>query len=116
MAKKEKTTNEKGLLVEALQAKGEILLSQGKQIAAIEIFLDVLENYDINKKLSPLRFKVGSILYDRSDLKGAEKVWGELDPKKDKYYKKIAEEKLASAVWEDDYKKYINRIPAMKKQ
>ncbi|MCB0383892.1 MAG: tetratricopeptide repeat protein, partial [Bdellovibrionales bacterium] len=97
----------------ALERRGDVLLRQGKSVAAVEAYLEMLEQFEDKRPLAYVRYKVGSILYERGDLKGAEKIWGALAGKNGQMYRKMADERLTQAQWQDDYKKYINRIPAM---
>jgi hypothetical protein len=55
---------------------------------------------------------LGQVLYEDGDLKGAEAAWAELKPDKDNVWQRLASEKMQSAKWQNEYKKYLNRIPA----
>ncbi|MBC86961.1 MAG: hypothetical protein CL677_07250 [Bdellovibrionaceae bacterium] len=105
----------KDKLMEAMRLKGEALFGQGRRLAAVEAFMKLLNKYEGDDSLESVRYKVGDILYGLNDLKGAEKVWSELDPEKSVFYNQLAQEKLKNAEWEDTYNKYINRLPAMKR-
>jgi hypothetical protein len=62
--------------------------------------------------MSSVRYKAGKILFDEGDLKGAERIWSALSSSTGEFYKKLAQEKLDQAEWQDSYKRYIDRIPA----
>ena len=97
----------------AMERRADVLLKQGKSVAAVEAYLEMLEQFEKKRPLSYIRYKVGSILYDKGDLRGAEKIWAHLGGESGQMYRKLADERLAQAGWQDNYKKYINRIPAM---
>lgn len=99
--------------VTALERMGDVFYHQKKYLSAVEEYLQLLDQYEDKRPLSYIRYKVGSILYDKGDLKGAEKVWSRLTNENGQMYKKLATERLAQAEWQDSYKKYLNRIPAM---
>lgn len=101
------------VLAKALERRGDVLLKQGKSVAAVEAYLELLDQFEDKRPLSYIRYKAGSILYETGDLKGAEKIWASLDGKNGEMYRRLANERLAQAQWQDDYKKYVNRIPAM---
>ena len=97
----------------AMEKRADVLLRQGKSVAAVEAYLEMLDEFEKKRPLSYVRYKVGAILYEKGDLRGAEKIWSSLNTESGQMYRKLADERLAQAQWQDDYKKYINRIPAM---
>ena len=80
-------------------------------MSAVESYLKVLEQSPENVAL---RYRVGNILFENNDINGAEQMWAKI-PAENTMYKKLANEKLNTMKWEKDYKKYIDRIPAMNK-
>ncbi len=97
----------------ALQVKGDALLAQKKSMAAVEAYQTLLERFEQKMPIASVRYKVGQILFDRGDLKGAGDVWRRLEGGPNEFLWKVGREKLEQSDWEGDYKKYINRIPAM---
>lgn len=95
-----------------LELRGDYQLRTGQRLAAVETFTRLLEEYEAKRPLSSVRYRTGRILYDEGDIKGAEKIWSGLDDKTGEFYKKLAQEKLQQSEWQDNYKKYMDRIPA----
>lgn len=108
-----KVSVDEDVWAKALERRGDVLLHQGKSVAAVEAYLEMLDEFEDKRPLAYVRYKVGSILYEKGDLKGAEKIWASLSGDNGQMYRKLADERLTQAQWQDDYKKYINRIPAM---
>lgn len=98
----------------ALEIKGDSLLGQKRTVAAIEIYQTLLEQFENKRPLGSIRYKVGQLLYERGDVKGAETAWGKLQGGANEILWSLAKEKLDHIKWQDEYKKYANRIPAMK--
>lgn len=96
----------------ALELRGDIYLKNGEKLAAVEAYTRLLDAYEKKYPLSSIRYKAGRILFDEGDLKGAENLWAGLSTENGELYKKLAQEKLSQAEWQDSYKKYIDRIPA----
>jgi hypothetical protein len=46
-------------------------------------------------------------------MQKAADTWNDFKGDKSGFWKKLAQEKLRSSEWNDEYKKYIKRIPAM---
>lgn len=117
VAKMEELKNKSGTLsddewAQTLELKGDVQFEKGQKLAAVETYAQLLESYESSHSLSAVRYKAGKILFDEGDLKGAEKFWAAFDEKMGKFYRKLAQEKLSQAEWQDSYKKYIERIPA----
>lgn len=98
----------------AIELKGDALLGQKRAMAAIEVYQNLLEQFETKRPLGAVRYKVGQLLYDRGDIKAAEAAWGKLQGGANEIFWDLAKEKLEQLKWQDDYKKYANRIPAMK--
>ncbi|MCB0407068.1 MAG: tetratricopeptide repeat protein, partial [Bdellovibrionales bacterium] len=101
------------LKVEALRLRGETLEKQGKKLAAVETYMNLLSQFESQKPMTAVRYRAGRILFDSGDINGAEKIWEKIDEAKEPMFRKLADERLKDAKWQNDYKKYINRIPAM---
>jgi tetratricopeptide (TPR) repeat protein len=95
-----------------LELRGDIQYHTGQRLAAVETYLKLLDQFEAKLPLSSIRYRAGLILFEDGDLKGAQKIWDSLGEKSGLVYKKLALEKLSQAEWMDNYKKYIDRIPA----
>lgn len=101
------------VLSRAMQIKGEALLDQGRALAAVETLQGLLERYETTLPLSNVRYRTGEILFQEGDLAGAAKVWEKLRTQGNELLWKVGQEKIKDAEFRDEYKKYIDRIPAM---
>jgi tetratricopeptide (TPR) repeat protein len=100
------------VLAKALEMRGNLFLDRGKRKDAVTTLQHLVETFDGKRPLSSVRYKIGEILYQDGDLKGSETAWSGLKQEKDDVWQKLAGEQMKSAKWQDEYKKYINRIPA----
>lgn len=100
------------LEAKSLQLKGDILLAQGKSSEAVSTYVELLEKYDGKRPLDSVRYQAGKIKFENGDIKGAEQIWSRLEEGKSSLYSQLANEKLNQSEWQDNYQKYINRIPA----
>lgn len=101
------------VIANAMNAKGDALFAQKKAMAAVETYQNLLENFEAKMPLANVRYRVGEILFERGDLKGAADVWQKLEGTPNDFLWKVGREKLEDAKWQGDYTKYTNRIPAM---
>ncbi|MGE0761648.1 MAG: tetratricopeptide repeat protein [Bdellovibrionales bacterium] len=101
------------MYAKALEIKGGALQAQKKDLAAVETYQQLLDDFESQRPLGSIRFRVGQILFERGDLASAEKIWLKLDAEKYGVFRKLAVERLENARWQSDHKKYIKRIPAM---
>ncbi|MCB0394108.1 MAG: hypothetical protein KDD25_06095, partial [Bdellovibrionales bacterium] len=96
---------------DSLQMMANILLEDGQTDKGIEVANQLLDNYEKDRPLQSMRYKIGKVEFDRGNLVAAEKYWGQLG--KESVWNSIATEQLEHAKFKDNYKKYIERIPAM---
>lgn len=101
------------LHAKALELRGDLQLARGKRGDSIKAYQKLLELYETKRPLSSIRYKVGKIQFDDGDFKEAEATWSSLQDDGKGVWQKLAQEQLAGAKWQGDYKKYIDRIPAM---
>ncbi len=101
------------VLSDAYQVKAQAQVEQKKEMAAVETYQKLLDRFEDKMALGSVRYKVGQILFDRGDLKGAHDVWQRLEGSKNDLLWKVGKEKLDQSQWQADYNKYIKRIPAM---
>ncbi len=97
---------------QVLEMKGDLLFGEGQKLAAVQAYQSLLDSYETSRPLASIRYRTGKILFEEGDLKGAEKIWSQLDEKTGGLYKHLAQEKIQQAEWQDTYRKYIDRIPA----
>ncbi|RME15113.1 MAG: hypothetical protein D6797_07365 [Bdellovibrio sp.] len=98
----------------ALELKAEILVALGKKIAAVDVYMNLLKNFESKMPLESVRYKAGLILFEEGDLMGAKRIWSRLKTSSKKnFYAELAEEKMKSEEWFQKYKKYMDRFPAL---
>lgn len=100
-------------LKDAYETKGLALEKQKRNLAALENYQEFLEKNEADFGLYSIRYRAGELLYEKGDLKAARSMWQKLQGGNGEMYWKIADEKLQHAEWQDEYKKYIKRVPAM---
>ncbi len=101
-------------LLKAFELKAKVLEEQGKELAAVETYMTLFGRLGSQVNVASYRFRAGEILFERGDFSGAERVWASLPNQADDFYRRMANDKMAHSQWKQDYKKYLNRIPAMK--
>lgn len=101
----------------ALETRAEVQLARGKRKDAIASYRAVLEmpvaNADVSRNgYDSVRYRLGQLLFDTGELKEAEEAWGQLAKDDKSLWRRLASEQMSGAKWRDEYKKYIDRIPA----
>jgi tetratricopeptide (TPR) repeat protein len=78
-------------------------------------------NYIVNPQVNPVasnqdmsreKYQLGELYFEKGEMKKAENTWSSFAEKDDKFWSQLADEKMKSAKWQDEYKKYLKRIPA----
>jgi tetratricopeptide (TPR) repeat protein len=100
------------VLAKALELRGDLALARGKRGEAVKAYQELLSQYETKMPLAAVRYRLGKVLYEDGDLKNAEAAWMELKGDKDGLWTRLANEQMQSAKWQNEYKKYLNRIPA----
>ncbi|MFN3454269.1 MAG: tetratricopeptide repeat protein [Pseudobdellovibrio sp.] len=98
--------------VAVLKKLSEISVSENKTKLATETLNTLLSKYEDKYSLAPQRFKLGEIYFSQGQLKKAEETWAELKGSDSDLWRKIAQNKLEDAKWNDENRKYLKRIPA----
>lgn len=80
---------------------------------ALKSYEKLLDKYEKAKPMESVRYRVGKIYFDKGDIKKASQAWEPLKDRKNLFWSKLAQEQLQNANWNGEYKKYIQRIPAM---
>jgi len=96
----------------ALETLGDVFVKRGMRKEAAAAYRELLETYEPSRRLAAVRYRLGQLLYQDGDLKGAESVWNGLSASEDGIWRKLAVEQMESAKWQNEYKKYLERIPA----
>lgn len=96
----------------ALETLGDIFVKRGMRKEAAATYRELLETYESSRPLASIRYRLGQLLYQDGDLKGAESVWSALNSDEDNIWQRLAAEQMESAKWQNEYKKYLERIPA----
>ncbi|MBL7545579.1 MAG: tetratricopeptide repeat protein [Bdellovibrionaceae bacterium] len=82
---------------------------------AIGWYDKLLSSYENVFPLDSIRFRLGKLYFDRGQIQKAQDIWNQFKGKESNSWKKMAQEQVMSNEWKSDYKKYIDRIPAMEK-
>lgn len=96
----------------AMELRAENYLQRGRREEAVNIYANLLNEYESKRPLSSIRYKMGQVLFEQGDLKGAQTAWSQLSAEKDGMWAGLAQEQMQGAKWQHEYKKYLNRIPA----
>lgn len=97
----------------ALEQLGNIYFEQNQTVKALETYEKLLKLYENAKPLASIRYKVGNIYFKKGDLQKAADTWNGLKNEKSEVWYNLAQEQLKNSDWNNEYKKYIKRIPAM---
>lgn len=101
---------------QSLELLGKIYSEKSETAEAISAYSRLLDSYEDKRPLASIRYKLGQIYFNKGDLQKAAEVWGTLKGSKNEFWYNLAQEQLKNSDWRGDYKKYIQRIPAMSKQ
>lgn len=101
----------------ALEVKAEVALARGKPKVAADAYTALLElsiaNADATRKgFDSIRYRLGQLQFEAGDLKAAELAWKGLAQDEKNIWRRLASEQMSGAKWREEYKKYIERIPA----
>lgn len=97
----------------ALEKMAELQMDLKQNDAAAQTYQKLLDRYEKSKPLASLRYRLGKIYFDRGEVKKASDIWKSFEGDKQGFWAKLANENLKNADWNEDYKKYLKRIPAM---
>ncbi len=100
-----------------LEVKAEVALAAGKSKSAAEAYSTLLElpiaNADATRiGFDSVRYRLGKLQFEAGDLKAAESTWKGLAQDEKNLWRRLASEQMSGAKWREEYKKYIQRIPA----
>ena len=97
---------------QALELRGDLMVARGNRGEAAKSYRQLISDYGDKRPLASVRYRLGQLLFEDGDLKGAETAWTDFKPEKDGMWAKLAQEQMQGAKWQKEYKKYLNRIPA----
>ena len=98
------------------RAKSDIAIEAKLSDAAIKSL-----TYIVNPQANPVanaqdmsreKYQLGELYFEKGEMKKAETAWSSFAGQDDQFWSQLANEKMKSAQWQDDYKKYLKRIPA----
>ena len=101
------------LHAKSLEKIAQIYLEEKKIDKALPALEKLLKTYEKTRPLASWRYKMGQIYFDKGEVQKASEVWKDLKNDKADFWYKLAQEQLKGSEWNGDYKKYIQRIPAM---
>ncbi|MEK6774423.1 MAG: tetratricopeptide repeat protein [Bdellovibrionota bacterium] len=97
----------------SLEKLAQINLERNNKDKAIEIYSEMLEKFEDKRPLAAVRYRLGKIQFDQGNLQKANEIWTQFKGEKFEFWKNLAQEQLQNSDWKQNYKKYIQRIPAM---
>ena len=100
------------LNAEALEMLADLQLQSGDKKSAASTYTELLTQFEDKKPLNSIRYKLGEIYFKQGDMQKASTVWNDFKDQETNFWYKMAQEKLKSSEWENDYKNYIKRMPA----
>lgn len=106
---------DKNIHRKSLEQLAKIYDSENDFNQAINWYDKLLTQYEPTFPLESTRFRLGKLYFDRGQLQKAQDVWSQFKGKESESWKKMAQEQVSSNEWKSDYKKYLDRIPAMEK-
>lgn len=101
------------VLKDTRELSAKIHLDTGNLEKAGEIYQAMIKDYEKKYGLNDVRYKLGEIYFKQGNLKLAKDTWNPLQTKEngDTWYR-LAREKMNSKEWDEQYQKYLNRLPA----
>ncbi len=104
------------ILFKSLEKRIEIAEKTKNQPELVSATQRMLELFEETKPIASIRYKLGEIYYKQGKIKKAEQVWTGFKGAQADFWGKLAKDQMKNLSWRDDYKKYIERIPAMSKE
>jgi tetratricopeptide (TPR) repeat protein len=94
----------------AMELKGDMLAETKNYKEAIGTYRKLLDKFEDSQPLESVRYQLGKLQFEVGSHTDAEKTWSALKP--ESFWAKLAKEQLENGRWNQQYKKYIKRIPA----
>lgn len=101
------------VLKEARELTAQAYIDKNQLAKAGEIYAAMLSDYEKEQALNDVRYKLGDIYFQLGKMKKAKDTWNPLQAKEggETWYR-LAREKMNSDEWNQQYQKYLNRLPA----
>ncbi len=103
------------ILFKSLEKRIEISEKSKNEAELVTATQRMLELFEETKPIASIRYKLGEVYYKQGKIKKAEQAWTGFKGAQSEFWGKLAKEQIKNLTWRDDYKKYIERIPAMSK-
>ena len=100
-------------MVQALRHLGDWNVRIKKSNEAIQYYQQALNTFESESPMPDIRYHLGQIYLEQGNLRDAEQTWTKLDPATSRVWYQMAQEQMKQDKFKADYKKYIERIPAM---
>ncbi len=104
------------VLFKSLEKRIEIAEKMKNQPELVMATQRMLELFEETKPIASIRYKLGEIYYNQGKIKKAEQAWTGFKGAQADFWGNLAKEQMKNMSWRADYKKYIQRIPAMSKE
>ncbi|MBC7741679.1 MAG: tetratricopeptide repeat protein [Bdellovibrionaceae bacterium] len=91
----------------------ELLIRQAKTEDAIKVLSQLINKFAEKHSMAQEKYLLGNLHFKNGEIKKAEQAWSQIKGADSDIWKKLSTEKLKQALWDEDYKKHIKRIPAM---
>jgi tetratricopeptide (TPR) repeat protein len=106
-------SNQSEILFKSLEKRIEISEKTKNKTELVNATQRMLELFEETKPIASIRYKLGEIYYNQGAIKKAEQAWTGFKGAQADFWGNLAKEQMKNLSWRDDYKKYIERIPAM---
>lgn len=100
----------------SLEKRFELATQLNRTDEIIQAAEKILKDYEEIRPVASVRYKWGQVLAQQGQMKKAEEIWAGFKGPQSEFWKNLAAENVASESWNEDYKKYRNRIPAMNQE
>ncbi|MES3039365.1 MAG: tetratricopeptide repeat protein [Bdellovibrionota bacterium] len=96
----------------SLKLAADIQMKSGNTDDAIEAIEKLIKTYGEKTPYASYRYRLGNLYFQKGDLQKAKIAWNDLNAQGDKFWAGLAQEQMNSQKWNDEYKRYLQRIPA----
>ena len=104
---------EEEVLRDARNLTAQIYMDQENWEQAGEIYAAMMKEYEKKSPMNDIRYRLGEIYFKQGKMKLAKDTWAELATKDGgETWSKLAKEKMKSKEWNEQYQKYLSRMPA----
>lgn len=77
------------------------------------ILTELLKRYETAPSINGYRYRLGKLYFDQGKVQKAREIWAPLEKNNVKFWWDLANNNLKENSWNESYKKYLDRIPAM---